>query len=258
MSWTKDADHPFAGIAEKLKRANQNIQNLKAEIDTFLQRGDYPVLPHPDRETWQEAVDYHRNKRIPIRFGVLAGEIVHHLRSSLDHVIWHFSDGKSRSDDPNGLEFPIFEVEPDPTDKNALRRYNRKVQGITNTQVLTWIKEMQPYNAWPDVSDDALLIVHNMDRFDKHRELAIVDSSALVTFPPEMMEISRKALLYTEGKLPTSENAILSKALKDHAKVTPNVAFREFGKRKGQPVIPGLAKLSDEVSVLIAVFATQV
>ena len=124
--------------------------------------------------------------------------------------------------------------------------------------MLGWIEEMQPYNAGADAGNDPLLIVHNMDRFDKHRELAIVDSSAIITFPPDMTEIYRKALLYREGKLPISENPMLNRALKDHAKVTPHVAFREFGTGKAQPVISGLVKLFEEVSVLVGVFATQV
>jgi hypothetical protein len=30
---------------------------------------------------------------VPPRFSVLAGEIVHHLRSCFDHVTWNFSVG---------------------------------------------------------------------------------------------------------------------------------------------------------------------
>jgi hypothetical protein len=258
MSWTTDPDHPFAGINEKLKRADQNIVNLDAEITNFVSSGKYPTIPHPDDETWQEAVNYHRSKRIPLRFAVLAGEIVHHLRSSLDHVVWHFSCNEARLKDQNGIEFPIFEKEPHPSDKNAINRYNKKIQGITNTQVLGWIKEMQPHHSGADVADDPLLIIHNMDRFDKHRELVIVDSSAAVQFPPTMSDIASKAALYTQGKLPASDHLVLSRALKDHCNVTPNVAFRQFGKRKTHSVIAGLVELFDEVSTLVGVFATEV
>jgi len=104
-------DHLFNGIFEKLKRADENIVNLKVEIDAFISSGEYPVIPHPNSEMWQKAVDYHRNKLVPKRFSVLAGEIVHHLRSSLDHIVWHFSSDDARKK-PNGLEFPMFEAEP--------------------------------------------------------------------------------------------------------------------------------------------------
>jgi len=257
MSWTTDQDHPFAGIAEKLKRADQNIVNLHTEIAAFYKSGNYPLVPHPNDETWQEAVDYHRSNRIPLRFSVLAGEIVHHLRSSLDHITWHFSDNAYRIEDPNGIEFPVFEVKPDPSDKNAVKRYNRKIKGIANTQVLAWIELMQPYNVGADMADDPLLIIHNMDRFDKHRELAIVDPSAIIEFPSEMPDIAKKAALYTQGKLPTTEHLALSRALKEHAKVTPSVAFRQFGNRQTHPVIAGLVELLNEVNTLVGIFATK-
>jgi hypothetical protein len=254
MSWFDDANHPFAGIAEKLKRANQNIVNLDAEIREFIEKGEYPVVPHPDDEKWQEAVNYHRSKPIPLRFSVLAGEVVHHLRSSLDHIVWHFSTEEARRKAQNVIEFPVFEFEP--LDEKQLERYERKIQGITNTRVRNLIQELQPYKAGKDIANDPILIVHNMDRFDKHRELVIVRSSVLIQLPATESEIARKFALYTEGKLPTSEYASVSRALKQHGTVTPNIAFNQFGDRKSQPVVLGLAQLFDEISIIVEIFAT--
>jgi hypothetical protein len=255
MAWHDDPTHPFAGIAEKLKRADRNIVNLKSEIDTFINSGEYPTIPHPDDKMWQQAVNYHKTKRIPLLFGVLAGEIIHHLRSSLDHVAWHFSSDEARRT-PHDIEFPIFEKEP--RREKEIERYNRKVQGITKPRVLACIKDMQPYKAGADVCNDSLLIVHNMDRFDKHRELVIVDSSVVVEVPSTMPDLANKFRLYTEGKLPQSEIIAASRAMKEHGKATPDVAFRQFGQRKTQSVIPGLVQLFDEVSTLVGVFATEV
>jgi hypothetical protein len=168
MLGTVAGDHPFAGIATKLERADENIINLHNEIVRFFKGSKYPVIPKPNEQGWQEAVDYHRDLQIPKRFSVLAGEIIHHLRSSLDHIVWHFSSAEARRDHDNALEFPIYRNLPS---KKELPGYQRKVQGISNSRVLTLIKDLQPYNRVPDVSDDPLLIVHDMDRFDKHREL---------------------------------------------------------------------------------------
>lgn len=86
-----DPEHPFHGIACKLKRVDENIINLNDEIDRFFKECKYPIIPHPNNEQWQNAVNYHRELRIPLRFSVLAGEVIHHLRACLDHVVWHFS-----------------------------------------------------------------------------------------------------------------------------------------------------------------------
>lgn len=256
MSWHDDSKHPFAGIAEKLKRADQNILNLQSEIEGFIQSGKYPVIPNPQGQERQEALAYHRNKVIPLRFSVLAGEAVHHLRSSLDHIVWHFSSATYKASHEGAIEFPVFKDEP--LSKDEIGKYKRKIEGITNAKVLFWINELQPYKARANAADNSLLIIHNMDRFDKHRELVIVDSSAEISFPLAMEELWRKAELYSQEKLPESEHLAFSQALKDYGKVIPGVAFREFGKRKTYPVIKGLVELWDDVNHLAALFATQV
>jgi hypothetical protein len=65
MSWHDAPKHPFAGIAEKLKRADQNVLNLQSEIEGFIQSGKYQVIPNPQGQERQEALAYHRIKVIP-------------------------------------------------------------------------------------------------------------------------------------------------------------------------------------------------
>ncbi len=255
MAWHDDPQHVFAGIAEKLKRADQNIGNLKSEIDVFVQSGQYPTISHPNEQIRQEALSYHRKKTIPLRFSVLTGEVIHHLRSCLDHIAWHFSDAETRAKTPNAIEFPIFEFEP--LEKDDIKRFKRKIHGITNAKVLHWIDGLQPYKAGTDAVDSSLLIIHDMDRFDKHRELMIVDCSAEITFPPSMEELWRKAELYSQGKLPDTEHFAFSRALKDYGNVAPGVAFRKFGRREPYPLVNGLVELWRDTSNLAALFATQ-
>jgi hypothetical protein len=252
MAWHEEPDHPFAGIAEKLKRSEQNIINLKAEIDGFIQSGKFPIIPHANAEEWSEAKTYHRDKPIPLRFSVLAGEVVHHLRSCLDHIIWHFADASGRA---TPIEFPIFKAEP--TKQKEIDRYKGKVKGITNANVLSLIEEMQPYKVGANLGNHALLIIHDMDRFDKHRELVIVRSSVEVDFSAATDEIRRKAALFSQHKLPESEHLALGRALKDY-KATPGIAFREFGEWTFYPVITGLSNLLLWVDEAVAAFAAEI
>src|SRR5207302_10873159 len=104
--------HPFDGIEEKLKRADQNIRNLDSEMASWIQSSDYPTIPNDNIEVFQKAVDYHAAREMPLRFSVLAGEVVHHLRSCLDHLAWAFSSTKERTEHPTRIEFPVFGSEP--------------------------------------------------------------------------------------------------------------------------------------------------
>jgi hypothetical protein len=75
----------FDGIHEKLKRADENIVNLQAEVSRFFQECEYPVMPKVQDKEHTKALAYYKSMKIPLRFSVLSGEIVHHLRSCLDH-----------------------------------------------------------------------------------------------------------------------------------------------------------------------------
>lgn len=249
--------HPFAGIVTKLQRADENIANLHAEIMRFLEESDYPVIPNPNDKGWQDAVDYHRKLRIPLRFSVLAGETVHHLRSSLDHIVWVFSTDDARLKHENALGFPILEIAP--VDKNAVSRYDRQIQGIDNARVKKLILELQPYQPGNGGPDNPLCIIHDMDRFDKHRELVIVDSCANVIFPGASTEIAAKAAAYAQGEtLSTADVAAVQRAVKQDAVVLPQVAFPKFGNRGTQFVVPALKHLLDAVSDVVELFAKEI
>jgi hypothetical protein len=76
MLWKDDLTHPFVGIATKLERTYQNILNLQGEIDVFFKECKYPIVPNPHAQEWQDAVDYHRDLAIPVRFSVLFAGLI--------------------------------------------------------------------------------------------------------------------------------------------------------------------------------------
>jgi hypothetical protein len=225
MIWTHDPDHPFAGIIEKLKRANESIGTLQSEVASFVEGGCSPVLPETESAELQKAVDYHRGRTIPKRFSVLSGEIIHQLRSCLDHVAWHFSGEHYRIDSGNAIEFPVFREEP--LSRDEIRRYERKVKEITDPKALSFIRAMQPYNRTNDPENDPICIVHDMDRFDKHRELAVVVSCASVSVPTSAgSDIAFAMMKHSRGEiLNDAELALVHRTLKENAKVSPQIAF---------------------------------
>src|SRR6202043_4064084 len=79
-----DMPLPLDGCWAKIDRANENITNLQAAIAARFQ--PYIIAGNVNHET-KECVFVANAKTIPLRLSVLAGEIIHHLRSSLDHLI---------------------------------------------------------------------------------------------------------------------------------------------------------------------------
>jgi len=240
------------GAYEKLKRANENILNLEKEICAFLEKGPNPIVPDKKMEALEEATKIHVNRVIPGRFGILSGEIIHHLRSCLDHIAWELSSPQKRIRDPRGIEFPILYAKP--SNAKELRAYERKVEGIENAGRRI-IEMLQPYNRPAAMlsgpGNDPLWIINKMDIIDKHRELIVVVGSFDI---PLDGTAGAWTMLYRDADFPEDDIAGLARSLQPDCAISPQVAFREFGERKMQLVIPGLSKLSRYIGRVLAVF----
>jgi hypothetical protein len=224
----------FEGIAEKLKRAEENIFNLHGEIEVFFQKSDYPVLPRQNDESHFRAVQYHKDRIIPPRFSVLAGEIVHHLRSCLDHIVWHFSELPVKN--IRKLEFPVFERPP--ANSDGRRLFDGKIEGIANLNVRKMIERLQPYNS-ANPTHLPLWIIHDFDIIDKHRELVVCFGTGTAVFPKNMSAIL-EGFAKEHPELSPLEVAV---QFKDYGILQPNISFRNFGGKELQPVIPALVDL---------------
>lgn len=183
------AEHPLDGMREKLKRADQCIDNLNAEIIDFLapfptlelpllRGGVHPGFTDEHKKAWKEfgrELLERAKAGVPLRIGVLAGEIIHHLRSCFDHLMWQLSDETLRNTGNNAysIDFPVFETDP-ALDKKKSAQYKRKIQFvISRPEALARIDRLQPHRA-PKPFHHPLWLIHEMDRIDKHRELTIV------------------------------------------------------------------------------------
>ena len=240
-------DSPYIGVYEKLKRAEENIGNLDREIKRFFDEGEYATLPIQDSDLLLKAIAYHQNRAIPHRFSVLAGEIIHHLRSSLDHLAWQLSSVEYRTTHPRRIEFPICEKQPE---GKELSQYKARIRGIIQPRAREVIENLQPYKS-ADPLDHPLLVVHKMNVIDKHRELVICVSVGLLEVPYPVVE------QYIHGARADAEDLLekIYPHVKQYGRVTPQVAFRNFGQRKIAPVIPALHHLAAGVRDAISLFA---
>jgi len=236
------SSHPFIGIAEKLNRSNEDIRNLQSEIATFFNESEYPILSNDNQKIIPEALEYHKKRHIPLRFGVLSGEIIHHLRSCLDHIVWQFSDATFREVPKNRrfIEFPILDKPP----SDVFTQYERKIEGITNAAVRSLIAECQPYKG-PSPNESLLLAIHNMDVVDKHRELVIVASTGALEMPIELWK------QYENKELPIST---IGANFQHHGKIIPQVAFSDFCGTESEIVIQALEQMHNEVIRLVRSF----
>jgi hypothetical protein len=164
---------------------------------------------------------------------VLAGEIVHHLRSCFDHVAWHFCAGPVKN--PRQVEFPIFIQR---LDKRSLERFEGKIQGITDPKVRSLIERLQPYNA-ADPANDPLWIIHDFDITDKHKELILCVPTGGTVLPRAMQSVIES---YQRAH-PNLDSAQVARHFKSYGPTQPFISFRDFGGRGIKAVTEGLIEL---------------
>jgi len=69
----------------KIKRADKHIEDLSAEIAVFLKRNPQTVVGNFDEQSGHYVLTATGKSDVD-DFAISAGEIIHHLRSSLDHL----------------------------------------------------------------------------------------------------------------------------------------------------------------------------
>jgi hypothetical protein len=237
----------LAGVHEKLKRADESIRNLNSEITAFLKppKGVFSE----DKEKASHEFLKHARRNIPPRFGVLAGEIAHHLRASLDHIVWLLSSEQYRRKHETLIAFPICLAKP--RKKEEITRYNGKIQGIRSASARTLIDKLQPYNA-AHPPDDPLVILHNLDRIDKHQTLILIRSNWSTK-----LSIPLRLFTWTIIGRPDLDQKIFTPTTADKLKMdfSIQIAFAQLGRWKGEAVIPALTHLSNTIQDYVKRFS---
>ncbi len=164
-------------VRAKLKRVRLQLQALDSLLRTF--RAEHPyrlqVSTNPDQTTHYVRIS--GAAEVSTEAGVIAGEILYHLRSSLDHIV-HSLLVASGGRDSSSSEFPIF------SNSGEFRHRGIAKIGGLSAAAQTAIEALQPYHAAAPLTDewaqsraaraDDLFVLHQLARIDRHRFMAVV------------------------------------------------------------------------------------
>ena len=79
---------PFEGWRAKLNRAKFHLAQLTTEVAAGEKQGLYGITTCDDSKTGECVIKASLPQDLFIHYSILAGEVVHQARSSLDHLIW--------------------------------------------------------------------------------------------------------------------------------------------------------------------------
>lgn len=253
-------NHPLDGIRAKIEWADQKIRNLNDEISTFLSENRYSTITKSDPKTG-ERVLYAVGIAPPIRFAIVAGEIIHHLRSCLDHLVWQLvlANGKQQ---PKLQAFPVA---------SSVKKFKEAcdrgyIKGISGTAQAI-IERLQPYHCKGGYDGHWLWVLHRLDATDKHQVLLVVigivhcgrQLSILGKGPLDIKRIGELNVMVQPSEAGTE---ILRVAIGENQDMdmdmemefSAQVVFDQFGPIRQIPVIQGLQILRDKIVGAIAKF----
>jgi len=203
----------LAGSFAKLDRADHHIHALYDEIQVWIGKEPYSLAEHdnPDKTERRFRIKVNHPPDV-LGWGVQIGDAIHNLRSALDLIAWQAAGGDGVA--PDWTEFPIFK------DKSLYFRERRpgglsKIKGVTEPRYRAIFEKCQPW-CNPDGHDrDALWMLHEFDRIDKHRVVTPVVMVPLrstgqirVTYPTEEAANaadSTPPLMVTQPQTPVQE-----------------------------------------------------
>jgi hypothetical protein len=171
----------LAGIDAKLTRAEQQIAWANQLIPTWTAReGAWTLEPEINEGERRFIYSWREGIPMPPLFPVICDEIIHHLRSSLDHLACHLIEACG-GEITTASGWPIKRTQGQwKRDVERRQRFWQRwrkpgggpLKGIPiGSPIWAFIEGKQPYNSGGKSSDDPLLALNDAWNANKHRIL---------------------------------------------------------------------------------------
>jgi hypothetical protein len=224
----------------KVERAKENFRDLERVIlasrDKYLHvslREDEPETAH-----WEHLPVY------PFEILSVAGDVIHSLRSALDHLAYQLAIVGSGKTPTRKVEFPIAKDRDTYEAEKA-----RKVEGIRPDAVEA-IDALKPYKG----GNDALWRIHELDNIDKHRFVFVIAKDALFEAPwftDEMPYLIRPRTLKTDAPL---FSGVFGSEVENNVNFEIEEAVNQTQVSEGDALLPTLRQYINLVEGIILSF----
>lgn len=168
------ANSRFILLRIKIERAKEHFRDLEREVLASRGKTKNVCLGEDDPHTGQ-IISYHHEDLPVYTFTILAiaGDVIHALRSALDHLAYQLAVVGGNKTPSRRVEFPIAK------DRDTYEADKAgKVKGI-RPEAVKAIDALQPYKG----GNDTLWRIHELDNIDKHRFVFVIAQDALFEAP---------------------------------------------------------------------------
>jgi hypothetical protein len=164
----------LSGVDRKIEWAKRHLADLKKSIDDTLKAHPCRFVGQMNPKTGEYVLGVQGLPAMDPAWSLSVGDIVHNLRSALDHLAWQLVILDGGTPDEN-TQFPIRDS---PFNKRGQWVRPQLRPEVKSPHILDALEEVQPYfgpYGEPAVyAESQLWRVHRLDIIDKHRLLLVV------------------------------------------------------------------------------------
>lgn len=160
--------NPFYSAYLRIKRAEEHLDDLEAQINEFFAANPYIVAVEDDPDGIHQIHKIQFTQRFPFRWRILATEIIEHLRAALDHATWVTGHLSSGNPDIQQVAFPFAGV----SDKldDSIRRRSKNLP----PEIIALLRTFHPYQG----GNEALSMLNDLCNQCKHVLVAFIAHAA--------------------------------------------------------------------------------
>jgi len=204
------------GIRTKLSRAKEIFECLDAEALEFIREQPFRIRDeHPKAHHYRGVAVV--KKLPPVRWAALAGDVIHNLRSALDHIAWQLVQANGNQP-RKSTEFPVF------TKRDEYGKTSGRFIGGVSPQAVDLITALQPFNI-ENPAQHPLKVLHDLNRRDKHRLLKLAAGAIVKGSLQTIGSVHLQAFEF-QNAFPLRDGAVVVRAIAKAHKEVPGSALR--------------------------------
>jgi len=160
-------------VEYKIFHAAQHIKSLEPELLKYFESNPGRMVQEPHTSDDEAFFTFQPQGPVPARFGLIIGDCLQNLRSSLDYLVWELVLATNNEPGRHNM-FPICGT-PDRF-KYAVSKSNRLL-GV-HDDAIAEIESLQPYHLGTDFGKSVLSALDELTNINKHRGVLLTSLMA--------------------------------------------------------------------------------
>jgi hypothetical protein len=166
---------PIDSALIRIRHAEECFGTLQNQVKSWMNQNPYSLVEKTNTDLTRYSIVLRVENEPPLpKWSLIASDIVHSLRSALDHYVYAIARYESGQEIPPGdssLMFPICDT------SEKFREQDRRRLKTLSQPTRTALESVQPYNRPHEIFFPLLGVLRDFDDINKHRLLMIAFSA---------------------------------------------------------------------------------